>query len=73
MDIIVIYIFPHMLIDHFQLIYKPVIWLSTSIIYLQVREDFQSGVISEVSKHPKDGLGLAVTDVLHYLMENPGI
>ncbi|MPC18244.1 hypothetical protein E2C01_011122 [Portunus trituberculatus] len=39
---------------------------------LWVRADFLAGEIPELIKHPEDGLGLVVTDVLLHLLNNPG-
>lgn len=38
----------------------------------QVRADFLDSEIPELLKHPEDGLGLVVTDILLYLLNNPG-
>ncbi|XP_063888153.1 tyrosine-protein kinase hopscotch-like [Scylla paramamosain] len=41
-------------------------------LFHQVRADFLAGEIPELIKHPEDGLGLVVTDVLLHLLNNPG-
>lgn len=38
----------------------------------QVRADFLAGEIPELIKHPEDGLGLVVTDILLHLLNHPG-
>ncbi|XP_045617240.1 tyrosine-protein kinase hopscotch isoform X2 [Procambarus clarkii] len=38
----------------------------------QVRADFLASEIPQLLKHPEDGLGLVVTDILLYLLNNPG-
>lgn len=41
-------------------------------LFHQVRADFLAGEIPELIKHPEDGLGLVVTDILLHLLNNPG-
>lgn len=40
-------------------------------LFNQVRADFHASEIPELIKHPEDGLGLVVTDILLYLLNNP--
>ncbi|XP_071541156.1 tyrosine-protein kinase hopscotch [Panulirus ornatus] len=41
-------------------------------LYHQVRADFLAGEIPELTNCPEDGLGLVVTDILLYMLNNPG-
>lgn len=41
-------------------------------LFHQVRADFLAGEIPELIKHPEDGLGLVVTDILLHLLNHPG-
>nr|ANA91281.1 Jak [Penaeus japonicus] len=40
-------------------------------LFNQVRADFHACEIPELIRHPEDGLGLVVTDILLYLLNNP--